>query len=264
MIERGKTMIEAVIFDWAGTTVDYGCFAPVRAFIEAFNSIGISVTVAEVREPMGALKRTHIKQMLAMPRIKNEFEQIYGRSSTDQDIDNLLGEFTAKLMEELSSHTALKPHVLEVVNELHRRGIKIGSTTGYTSAMLAPVVISGLEQGYSPDAIVTPDDTNGVGRPSPLMLEKNLQQLGVHDLDKVIKVGDTVSDIEEGKNAGVYSIGVIEGSSVMGITEEEYASLSVEKREQEIIRVKKIFEAAGADQVIMNFSELIACIQQRQ
>ena len=45
--------VEAVIFDWAGTTVDYGCFAPVQAFVEVFKHFGIEPTMQEVREPMG-------------------------------------------------------------------------------------------------------------------------------------------------------------------------------------------------------------------
>ena len=56
--------IEAVIFDWAGTTVDYGCFAPVQVFIEVFRHVGIEPTMDEVRAPMGMLKRDHIKTML--------------------------------------------------------------------------------------------------------------------------------------------------------------------------------------------------------
>ena len=44
---------ECVIFDWAGTTVDYGCFAPVQAFVEVFKHYGIEPTMEEVREPMG-------------------------------------------------------------------------------------------------------------------------------------------------------------------------------------------------------------------
>ena len=36
--------IEAVIFDWAGTTVDYGCFAPVEALRQAFREVGIDPT----------------------------------------------------------------------------------------------------------------------------------------------------------------------------------------------------------------------------
>ena len=44
--------ISAVIFDWAGTTVDYGCFAPVQAFMEIFQSYGIHVTMEETRKPI--------------------------------------------------------------------------------------------------------------------------------------------------------------------------------------------------------------------
>lgn len=58
--------IEAVIFDRAGTTVDYGCFAPVQAFIEAFSHYGITPSTEEVRAPMGMLKIGHIRTMLSI------------------------------------------------------------------------------------------------------------------------------------------------------------------------------------------------------
>ena len=61
--------IEGVIFDWAGTTVDFGCFAPVNVFLEIFKNAGVEVTMEEARIPMGMLKRDHIKAMLKMPRI---------------------------------------------------------------------------------------------------------------------------------------------------------------------------------------------------
>ena len=61
--------IEAVIFDWAGTTVDYGCFEPVQAFVEAFKAYGITPTMEEVRKPMGMLKIDHIRTMMSMERI---------------------------------------------------------------------------------------------------------------------------------------------------------------------------------------------------
>ena len=64
--------IEAVIFDWAGTTVDYRCFAPVQVFTEVFTNAGVAPTSQEVREPMGMLKWDHIRTMLEMPRIKRE------------------------------------------------------------------------------------------------------------------------------------------------------------------------------------------------
>ena len=90
--------LEAVIFDWAGTTVDYGCFAPVQAFAEVFKAFGIEPTMEEVREPMGMLKRDHIKTMLAMPRIRTLWEEKYGRPSGEADIDSLYQMFEGKLM----------------------------------------------------------------------------------------------------------------------------------------------------------------------
>ena len=59
--------IEAVIFDWAGTTVDYGCFAPLKGFIDAFASKGVKITPAEARGPMGVLKIDHIRALAAIP-----------------------------------------------------------------------------------------------------------------------------------------------------------------------------------------------------
>ena len=56
-----KQTIQGVIFDWAGTTVDFGCFAPVSAFVEAFRKAGIDVTLEETRAPMGKLKIEHIR-----------------------------------------------------------------------------------------------------------------------------------------------------------------------------------------------------------
>jgi len=252
--------IEAVIFDWAGTTVDYGCFAPVKAFLETFSEYGLAVTLDEIREPMGALKRTHIERMLAMPRIQRLFEEKYGRSSHSTDVDQMIATFTEKLMLELSQHTTVKPYILDVVGALRDKGIKIGSTTGYTSNMLAPVAAAAKKAGYEPDSMVTPDDTGGIGRPEPLMLQRNLELLGVRDLSRVIKVGDTVSDIEEGKQAGVLSVGVIEGSSVMGLSEAEYEALSAEEKLQEISRTRKVYEQAGADKVILHMGELLELV----
>ncbi|MGX6992007.1 phosphonoacetaldehyde hydrolase [Pseudolactococcus reticulitermitis] len=254
-------MIEAVIFDWAGTTVDYGCFAPVQAFIETFQNEGIEVMPDEVRQPMGALKRDHIKILLEMPRIRTVFETVHHRPFSEADIDDMLAIFTEKLMAEISDHTVLKPDILETVAYLRDKQIKIGTTTGYTRTMLAPVAMAAKVQGYEPDVLMTPDDVNGVGRPAPDMIHQNLAELAIQNRQSVLKVGDTVADIVEGKNAHVLSVGVIEGSSVMGLTETEYAQLSPEQRQSEINRVRQVFEAAGADAVILNLSELPALIE---
>ena len=60
---------QAVIFDWAGTTVDYGSRAPTQAFIEIFRRRGIEITEPEARGPMGLTKRDHIAAIAALPRV---------------------------------------------------------------------------------------------------------------------------------------------------------------------------------------------------
>ena len=75
--------IEGIIFDWAGTTVDYGCFAPVQAFMDVFREFGMKVTMEETRKPMGMLKRDHIRTMLEMPRIADLWKAAHGRAAPD-------------------------------------------------------------------------------------------------------------------------------------------------------------------------------------
>lgn len=249
--------MECVIFDWAGTTVDYGCFAPVEAFLEIFRHFGIEPTMDEVREPMGMLKRDHIKTMLNMPRICGIWVEKYGKKPTEEDIDRMHDMFQEKLLGILHRFADPKPYVVQTIAKLREMGIKIGSTTGYTDKMMEIVVPEAKAQGYEPDAWFSPNAVNNIGRPYPYMVFENMKALKVTSVDKVVKVGDTISDIKEGKNAGVYTIGVVEGSSEMALTKAEYEALSEEERTAAVRKVSERFLAAGADKVILNMAELL-------
>lgn len=253
--------IEAVIFDWAGTTVDYGCFAPVQAFIEAFKKFGIEPTVAEVREPMGMLKWDHIHTMMQMPRITEEWKCVHGRMWDTKDVDAIYERSEKAIFKILHNFSTPKPFVLEAIEQLRAKGIKIGSTTGYTDEMMSYVVPAAKKQGYDPDAWFSPNSVNNMGRPYPYMVYKNMEALKVSSVDAVVKVGDTVADIKEGKTAGIISIGIVEGSSIMGLSEEEYEQLSDVEKKDNIRRVHKVYEGCGADYIIMNMSELPALIE---
>ena len=253
-----ENKFDAVIFDWAGTTVDYGCFAPVQAFVEVFKHFGIEPTIDEVREPMGMLKRDHIKTMLSMERISAEWQKKYGRAWEEADVDALYDLFEEKLLSILDGFADVKPYVLDTVKELRNRGIKIGSTTGYTDRMMEIVVPKAKENGYEPDVWFSPDSTEGKGRPYPYMVFKNMQALGVMDVRRVMKVGDTISDIKEGRNAGVYTVGVIEGSSEMGLTKEEFNNMGEIEQTARIEAVREKFLNAGADDVILNMRDLLS------
>ncbi len=196
---------DGIIFDWAGTTVDYGSFAPVQAFVEAFEAFGITPTLEEVRKPMGMLKIDHIRTMLSMDRIHDLWKEKQGRDWTEEDVQHVYEIFEKKIMEILSRFAEPKPYVVETIQKLREMGLKIGSTTGYTDEMMAVVVPGAKAKGYEPDCWFSPDTVGKCGRPYPYMIFKNMEALKLQDVSRVMKVGDTVSDIKEGKNAGMVS-----------------------------------------------------------
>lgn len=50
--------IQLLVFDWAGTTVDYGSSAPETVFERVFESAGIHLTRDEINRPMGMEKKS--------------------------------------------------------------------------------------------------------------------------------------------------------------------------------------------------------------
>lgn len=254
--------IEGVIFDWAGTMIDFGCFAPVHVFIDIFKDAGIDVTIQEAREPMGMLKRDHIQAMLEMPRIQSLWEEKYGEKATETDIDQLYEKFEDQLMKTLENFTTPIQGAVDTANWLKAKGIKVGSTTGYTKEMMEVVKPNAALQGYQPDNVVTADMVGGFGRPYPYMIFKNMEDLELQSVKHVLKVGDTVSDIQEGFNAGVITVGVIKGSSIAGYNEEDWRKLSEDKRVEIGTKVKEKFEANGADYIIYSIEELPGLIEE--
>lgn len=114
--------VEGIIFDWAGTTVDFGCMAPVRAFMDSFKANGIAVTEEETRKPMGMLKRDHIKTMLSMDRIAALWKEKYGRDWETGDIEKIYGSFEPELMSTLTNYTTVKPGIVDAVKKTPRHG----------------------------------------------------------------------------------------------------------------------------------------------
>lgn len=253
--------IEGVILDWAGTAVDFGCFAPVNVFIDIFEQAGISVTMEEARSPMGMLKIDHIRALLSMPRISELWEEKYGRAFDENDVNRLYAEFEPALMASLTEYTNPIPSVIDAVTELRSNGLKVGSTTGYTSSMMEVVVAGARAKGYSPDYVVTPDDTGSCGRPYPYMIYRNMEALKLPTAWNVVKVGDTASDIKEGVQAGVWSVGVVVGSSEMGLNEKEYQALAESEKAAVIDKTKQLFEQHGADFTIDTMAGLPALIE---
>ena len=159
-------------------------------------------------------------------------ESRFGQLPTETDIQEMYEEFEEILFTILPRYAPPIHGVKEVIASLRERGIKIGSTTGYTREMMDIVAKEAALQGYKPDFLVTPDDVPA-GRPYPWMCYKNAMELGVYPMNHMIKIGDTVSDMKEGRNAGMWTVGVILGSSELGLSEEEVENMDpVELREK--------------------------------
>ena len=246
--------------DWAGSAVDYGCFAPVSAFIESFKAIGVKVTPAEARKPMGLTKIDHVKALFHMESIGEAFKKRYGRIFNDEDVKGRYADFKKNLFSTLSDYTDPIPGVVNTIELLKEQGIKIGSTTGYTDEMMNVVAPAAASKGYRPDNWVTSDHLPA-GRPFPYMIYKNMCDLAVPSRFEVLKYGDTVSDIREGVNAGVWSVGVVMGSNELGLTEEEASTYPVEELAKRKLDVRMRLYAAGAHYVVDSIKELPALIK---
>ena len=142
----------------------------------------------------------------------------------EADVESLFANFVPLQLECLVKYSTVIDGVAAAVARVRKRGIKIGSTTGYTRPMLDMILRPAAEQGYQPDCAITPDDV-GAGRPHPWMIYANAIRLQVEPLEAIVKVGDTPVDIEEGLRAGVWTIGVARTGNMIGLSVEDFAAL---------------------------------------
>ena len=248
--------VRLVVFDWAGTTVDHGCFAPVAPFVEALAHFGVEITLAEARAPMGQGKRDHLASILRMPRVAELWRAAHGRASTEADLDRVFAEqFMPRQLASVRRHCRLLPGLLESVAWLRAQGIKIGTTTGYFAEAAQLTWREGAAQGYVPDHNVSPGEVSA-GRPAPWMIFRNMEALGIYPPAAVVKVGDTVPDVEEGLAAGVWSVGVTHTGSEVGMTEEDFASLAPAEKARRVDVARQRLVAAGAHLVIDSVADV--------
>ena len=132
--------------------------------------------------------------------------------------------------------------------------MKIGSTTGYNKEMMQILTSAAARQGYLPDSVVCATDVPA-GRPAPWMAYRNAENLGIYPMQAIVKIGDTIADIEEGINAGMWSVGVVTSSNEMGMTQEEIRLMEPEELESRKQLVRNSFFEAGADYVIDDLSK---------
>ena len=247
--------IRLVIFDWAGTVIDFGCQAPTGAFVQALAESGVSITLREARGPMGLHKKDHLRALLSVPDIGQRWHAAHNRAWTEVDVDALYQRVTPLQVAAAKQYGRLVPGVPECVAVLRRMGLKIAGTTGYFREAAEVVYAAAAQQGYTPDYSICADEVPA-GRPAPWMIFRAMEALNVYPPSAVVKVGDTLVDIADGLNAGVWSLGVIDSSNEMGLGEEELANMNIDELRQWRDGIRKTYLAAGAHGVLDTLAEL--------
>lgn len=252
--------VTAAIFDWAGTTIDWGSLAPIKAFCALFEQNNVVITLAEARAPMGAEKREHIRQILAMPRVQDAWVDAHGEVATEADIDRLYNDFVPLQIATIAERAQLIPGALDTFQYMQNRGIKIGANTGYAKEMIVDLLPIAAEQGYQPASNVCAPEVPK-GRPFPHMTLQNMLELEIEAVQSVIKVDDTLIGIEEGLNAGCWTVGVAISGNEVGLDLDQWQALSDE--DQAVLRDKAYsrFRACGAHYVIDSMAELPGVIE---
>ena len=241
--------LKAVILDWAGTMVDYGSFAPTAVFLRLFENRNVKITAADARSGMGLMKKDHLRTILARPLVADAWKSAHGGPASEEDIDGLFEDFVPLQISVLKEFAEPIPGALAVVKEMRERSLKIGTTTGYIRSMMEILAPQAKENGYEPDCTVCPDEVPA-GRPYPWMCYQNAIQLGVFPLQAFVKVGDTLPDIEEGLNAGMWTVGLSLTGNLLGLKESEVDALLPEERIRALKKNEAQLYQVGAHYVI--------------
>lgn len=240
--------------------MDYGCYAPAVVFREVFAEMGVPISMEEARAPMGAHKRIHIRKITEISAVRDRWLGQYNQEPTEQNISQMFELFIPKQLACLANYANLIPGTTKTVAELRSTwGLKIGSTTGYTGEMMKLILAEAEKRGYIPDVSVCSTgqfavrkncqyefgeikgielDWN-ISRPQPHMCNLNAALLGVEQPYLCVKVGDTKDDIGEGKNAGMWTVGLAVTGNEVGLIEKELRALP---REEYMLRREKAYQ----------------------
>jgi phosphonoacetaldehyde hydrolase len=253
--------LQAVIFDWAGTLVDFGSLAPTQIFVEAFATFGISITLEQARGPMGLSKWDHIHQLLQEPSIASQWHSRFGRAPNDEDIDAIYARFMPMQIAKVGEFSAPIAGAVELLQWLRAQGLKVGSCSGYPREVLDQLLPQAAAAGIAPDHVVAGDELAAGGRPGPFMALANVLALGITDVRACVKVDDTVPGIAEGRNAGMWTVGLSLSGNEVGYSPAEYAQAPAAEVDARVAVAEAKLRAAGAHHVVRSVADLPAVLQ---
>ena len=254
--------VKLVIFDWAGTTLDYGCYAPAVVFIEVFKRRGVEITMEQARQPMGLKKADHIRAISRQDQVADLWREAHGRDCSETDVQEMFEkDFVPLQVACIADYSQLIPGTVEATDELRSRRMTIGSTSGYFTAAMEINLREAKKQGYAPDANACASDVPA-GRPEPWMVLSNMQQARVFPPAAVVKVDDTKPGVAEGLNAGTWTIGLSRTGNEVGLNESELAALPEDEVRLRVARAADGLAAVGAHYVVESIADVPAIIDE--
>jgi phosphonoacetaldehyde hydrolase len=254
--------LQAVIFDWAGTLVDFGSLAPTQIFVEAFATFSIAITLEQARGPMGLSKWDHIHQLLQVPNIARQWQAQFGSAPEDKDVDAIYARFMPMQIAKVGEFSAPIAGAVELLQWLRAQGLKLGSCSGYPREVLDQLLPQAKAAGIAPDHVVAGDELAAGGRPGPFMALANVLALGITDVRACVKVDDTVPGIAEGRNAGMWTVGLSLSGNEVGYSLAEYAKAPAVEVDARVAQAEAKLRAAGAHHVVRSVADLPAVLEQ--
>lgn len=253
--------VKAIIFDWAGTVVDFGCMAPVEALLHVFANEGVEISSAEARADMGRAKLDHLRAILAAPQVAERWLAAKGAKPAEADVNRIYAALEPEMVAAAGRAATLIPGAADMISGLRSRGIRIGSGTGYTREMMLPVLAEAKRQGYDPEVVICSGETPS-GRPSPLMTWAALVALNAYPAEACVKVDDAPVGIVEGASAGCWTIGLAASGNGVGLSLDDFQALDDAERDRRVEASAAELYAAGASYVVNTIAELGSVIDE--
>jgi phosphonoacetaldehyde hydrolase len=255
------TRLRAAIVDWTGTIVDCGATAPAEAFVALFQEHGVGITMDEARAPMGASKRDHLRAIARMDAVSARWVERHGRPCTEDDVDAMYRAFVPLALAAIERRARLIPGAREAIAAWHAHGLAVGSTTAYGREAVDRLVALVAPEGLELPVIVCASDVEQ-GRPAPWMALEAARRLGVYPMRAIVKIGDTVADVDEGLNAGMWTVAVCATGNDMGLDEAGLAALPARERHDRLAAIRARFLAAGAHYVVDALADVLPLIDE--
>ena len=199
--------IQLAMFDMAGTTVNDkvdGHPLMVISMIRAFAKHGIELAPDLINKHRGKQKSEAIQTLL------KEAAEL-SPADAERIGDSIYRYFLHELESNLSSISEIDG-TTELFRHLKSKDIYIGVGSGFPMQVVQAIAsqLGWLDKGLL-DYVGSAEQV-GVGRPNPKMILDVMEQFGITDELAVVKIGDTVVDVQEGKNAGAWTVAVLTGS----------------------------------------------------